>query len=469
MKTLKQTKKEAEAAIKQGKAYHEKKEYDLAIKEYTEAIRLDPTNASAYDFREGMYCREKEYDMAIRDYSEAIRLDPTNAWYYFSRGETYREKKEYDLAIKDYTESIRLALTDDQDFWNCWAARTYYNRGEIYYWKKEYDLAFKDYTEAFRLNPDICSPYVNKEKCSFCRLPHELTHGSIAIGNDKFICSKCINKAEIMGKIKLDNETLYYQIINDYQRYLAFHKEIDSMDESIKYAKWLTNLTIDELRIRAREYVKPRPPEPIIINNTPIHKNKNAELLEGETFKKHSEKDVEVSNLGRVKYDDCILEQYDPQNNGYLFVDIKSTEKTISEKVYRLVAETWLERPDCKGRPEDHKSLLYNTVHHISNNGYDNRKENLMWVTKWQHAMIHPFISINTFNYKELSALLNSYSSINITPNDYQRIISITKRMQQLKDTESESMDDYWFDYENIIEAMEDLIKKNGEGKKDSL
>jgi len=189
------------------------------------------------------------------------------------------------------------------------------------------------------------------------------------------------------------------------------------------------------------------------------------ELLEGEIFKKHPEKDVEVSNLGRVKQGDCILEQYDPKNNGYLFVDIKSIRKTIPEKVYRLVAETWLERPDTKELSKVQKNECYNTVHHISNNGYDNRIENLMWVTEWQHAMIHPWIDINNFNFEELSDLFYSYADINITPDDYQRIINIAKRIQQLENTESKFPGKYDYWYENIIEAMEDLIRKSALNK----
>jgi len=355
--------------------------------------------------------------------------------------------KEYDLAIKDYDEAIRFLPT---------YAWSYYYRGEIYYKKKEYDMAIKDHNEAVRLKRYVPISYINEEKCSFCGLPHELTHGSLAIENDKFICGKCINKAEIMEKIKLDNEAFYHQIIDDYKKYLAFHHKIDSMHESKKSTtEWLTDLTIEELKIKAKEYVKPRPPEPIIINNIPIHKNLNAELLEGESFKKHSKKDVEVSNLGRVKCGECILEQYDPQNNGYLFIDIKSSEKTISEKVYRLVAETWLERPD----------LCYNTVHHISNNGYDNRIENLMWVTEWQHAMIHPFINIDDLYEGELRALFDSYVDINIPPDEYQRIINIVKRIQQMNNDKIKLLG---YDYmgmetndwcNNIIETMENLIK----------
>jgi len=526
MKTQEQIKQEADAAFERGKNYHEKKEYDMAIKEYSEAIRLDPnfvlasvnrgriysrknefdlairdytkainlntTDVSAYLDRGRIYLLKREYDLAIKDYTEAIRLDTTNARAYFGRGHTYRRKKEYDLAIEDYTEAIRLE-PDGLSYCirgNCYAERKeydlaikdynegigldptnywgYYDREEIYYKKGEYDLAIKDYNEAKRLNPTTFNTYINEE-CSFCKLPHQLTNGSLAIGNDTFICGKCINNAEIMEKIKLDNETLYFQIIKNYQKYLAFLNEIDSTNESIEVGVvWLTGLTIDELRIRAMEYVKLKPSEAIIINNIPIHKNQSMELLEGEIFKKHPEKNVEVSNLGRVKQSDSVLEQYDPQNNGYLFVDIKSTRKTISEKVYRLVAETWLERPDLEEPLKNIKSYCYNTVHHISNNGYDNRIENLMWVTEWQHAMIHPWININSFDSGELSDLFYSYAKINITPVDYQRIINIVKRIHQLNNDEIKSSGKY--DYmgmqrndwcNDIIEAMEELIKKD--------
>jgi hypothetical protein len=301
-------------------------------------------------------------------------------------------------------------------------------------------------------------------KCSFCGLPKDLTRdGLISIGNEKWICGKCINRPEIVERLKRDNETLYNDKIIEYcQSHSEFgnelQKEIDKLGDDVYHngnAKWLTNLTIDELRTRAKEYVKPKLPEPVIINNIPIHKNQSTELLEGEAFKKHNKRNVEVSNLGRVKYGDCILEQYDPQNNGYLFVDIKTEKKTTPVKVYRLVAETWLEIPDLKGLPKVHKCFRYNTVHHISNNGYDNRIENLMWVTEWQHAMIHPWISINTFDYLELWGLFTSYSDINIMPADYQRIINITKRMKQL-----ESPGNNYY-YDSIIKAMEDLIRKN--------
>jgi len=361
----------------------------------------------------------------------------------FERGKNYHEKKEYDMAIKEYSEAIRL----DPNF-----VMAYYKRSDVYMEKNENYLAGKDIDKIFMIDP-----YFNRKddipgKCSFCGLPAALAFNLIE-GNDKKICGKCINNTEIMERIERDNETLYHKIgLETFGE--ATNVKIYTWDAIVSsQPKWLTKFTIDELRIKTREYEKPKPPEPILINNIPIHKNQSTELLDGEIFKKHPEKDVEVSNLGRVKQGDCVLEQYDPQNNGYLFVDIKSIRKTIPVKVYRLVAETWVERSDI--------DESYNTVHHISNNGYDNRTENLMWVTEWQHAMIHPWMDINKFNFKELNDLFYSYADINITPNDYQRIINIAKRMQQLENAESKFPGKYDYWYENIIEAMEELIKKN--------
>jgi hypothetical protein len=58
--------------------------------------------------------------------------------------------------------------------------------------------------------------------------------------------------------------------------------------------------------------------------------------------------------------------------NGIKFIEIPIY-------VYRLVAETWLENPNYE---------IYKTVHHITNNGYDNTIYNLMWVSDKQHKII---------------------------------------------------------------------------------
>ena len=60
-----------------GNCLHGKGDNDRAIADYTEAIRLDPKYANAYNNRGVSLQADKgDYDRAIADYNEAIRLDP---------------------------------------------------------------------------------------------------------------------------------------------------------------------------------------------------------------------------------------------------------------------------------------------------------------------------------------------------------------------------------------------------------
>jgi tetratricopeptide (TPR) repeat protein len=143
----------ATAYMNRGRAWYAKKEYDRAIADYGEAIRLDPKFAVAYSGRGRAWSAKKEYDRAIADYGEAIRLDPKDALAYTNRGSAWSAKKEYDRAIADYGEAIRL----DPKF-----AMAYYNRGLAWSAKKEYDRAIADYDEAIRLDPKDASAYTNR-------------------------------------------------------------------------------------------------------------------------------------------------------------------------------------------------------------------------------------------------------------------------------------------------------------------
>jgi tetratricopeptide (TPR) repeat protein len=141
-----------------GLNYLEKKDYDAAIRDFTEAIRLDPNNAYSYNRRSYGYFKKKDYDTAIRDLTEAIRLDPNNTDFskaradvYYSRGLSYLEKEDYDVAIGDFDNAIRLNPKNPKYYEG--KAVAYNNRGNSYLYKKDYDAAIRDYTEAIRLNP----------------------------------------------------------------------------------------------------------------------------------------------------------------------------------------------------------------------------------------------------------------------------------------------------------------------------
>jgi tetratricopeptide (TPR) repeat protein len=79
-----------------------------AVAEFTEALRLDPKNATAYSNRAYVYSGKGDTDRAIADLTEAIRLDPKFVKAYSNRGVAYSGKGDTDRAIADYNEAIRL-------------------------------------------------------------------------------------------------------------------------------------------------------------------------------------------------------------------------------------------------------------------------------------------------------------------------------------------------------------------------
>jgi Flp pilus assembly protein TadD len=126
-------------------AYIGKKEYDRAITDLNEAIRLDPKSSVAYNNCGFAYNVKGDYDRAIADTSEAIRLDPKNSAAYNNRGWAYNMKGEYDRAIVDLNKAIRL---DPK------SSNAYKNRSFAYDSKGEYDHAIADLNEAIRLDPN---------------------------------------------------------------------------------------------------------------------------------------------------------------------------------------------------------------------------------------------------------------------------------------------------------------------------
>ena len=133
-----------------GTAWMQSGELDKAISEYTQAIRLEPTFATAYFSRGLAWATKGETDQAINDYSQAIQLAPTLSSAYLKRATEWDNKGELNKAISDYTDAIRLEPTLG---WVC----TY--RGSAWAKLGEFDKAISDLDEAIRLDPEFAEPY----------------------------------------------------------------------------------------------------------------------------------------------------------------------------------------------------------------------------------------------------------------------------------------------------------------------
>src|SRR5687768_17445347 len=71
----------------------------LPVIAFADASGRRLADASSYNKRGVVYSNRKEYDRAIADFTEAIRLNPREALFYNNRGRIYSNRREYDRAI----------------------------------------------------------------------------------------------------------------------------------------------------------------------------------------------------------------------------------------------------------------------------------------------------------------------------------------------------------------------------------
>jgi tetratricopeptide (TPR) repeat protein len=67
------------AYCNRGSAYLEKKDYDRAIADYDQAVKLDPNDAAAYLGRGSAYLKKGDYDSAYADMEKVLQINPNNA------------------------------------------------------------------------------------------------------------------------------------------------------------------------------------------------------------------------------------------------------------------------------------------------------------------------------------------------------------------------------------------------------
>jgi len=126
--------------------------YATFIYELSKAIDKDPNDCEAY-LRRGLSYSQRyssdcqtlrfdDYNKAVSDFGEAIRINPSYIQAYCARAHAYEDMGDFEHALADYSEAIRLAP-------NNWIA--YFNRGVYFYNRAEYDRAISDFTKAERI------------------------------------------------------------------------------------------------------------------------------------------------------------------------------------------------------------------------------------------------------------------------------------------------------------------------------
>ena len=116
------------ASLKRGDEAKNRKEkrkwFEKAVNDFTQAIRLDPNQATTYVNRSIAHIRLKDYSSAIGDCDRAIAINPNYPDAYNNRGRAYLHPRfrqnELGHAIEEYCRAIAL---------NPNYAHAYFNRG----------------------------------------------------------------------------------------------------------------------------------------------------------------------------------------------------------------------------------------------------------------------------------------------------------------------------------------------------
>ena len=143
----------AEAYNNRGAVKYALGRHDDALADYAEAIRLKPDHANPYYNLGIVKAKLGRYEDALADYAEAIRLKPDHAGAFYNRGVAKAKLGRYEDALVDFAEAIRLK----PDY-----AEAYTNRGVAKAQLGRYEDALADYAEAIRLKPDLAEAYVNR-------------------------------------------------------------------------------------------------------------------------------------------------------------------------------------------------------------------------------------------------------------------------------------------------------------------
>jgi tetratricopeptide (TPR) repeat protein len=127
-----------------------------------EKKRTDAENKGNEHFERGLRNMEAgKYKDAITDFSNYIRFDPHEATAYYNRGKCYVEVKNPEKALPDYSKAIEINA-QDPDFFSM--------RGSAYQDLKKFKEAVADYTKAIELGAHDAAIYENQNlNTPFCK------------------------------------------------------------------------------------------------------------------------------------------------------------------------------------------------------------------------------------------------------------------------------------------------------------
>jgi tetratricopeptide (TPR) repeat protein len=144
---------QSNVVLKRADDFRKTGQFDRAIAEATEAIKLNSKNAVSYWVRGAAYVGRSDYDQAIADLTRAVTLDPKYAAAYSWRAAAWKAKGDDDRALYDADQVVKLLPK---------IGSGYNSRCLILENKGEYAQALPDCETAVKLSPDNALYHINR-------------------------------------------------------------------------------------------------------------------------------------------------------------------------------------------------------------------------------------------------------------------------------------------------------------------
>jgi tetratricopeptide (TPR) repeat protein len=132
----------AEIYLQRGIAYSYLNDWDNALKDFNQALQINPYFADAYNERGTVWRFMGEYAYALTDYGAALRIEPTLAEAYYNRAITHEEQEQYTESEADFSAAIEHNRT---------IAPAFEGRGRIRAQLRDYEGAIADLERYLRM------------------------------------------------------------------------------------------------------------------------------------------------------------------------------------------------------------------------------------------------------------------------------------------------------------------------------
>lgn len=217
-----------EAILLKGKSNLKLYNYQEAIDNFSNAIKLKPA-FDPYLYRGRVYLELNELAYSARDFAMAIEYNPQNIDVYFNLAYVKTLMGEYDSALSSYNEVIKL---------NPLNSNAYVNIGNLKGMMGDSDSAIEYYSKAIKVNPNDAVAYFNRanEKMIISNLSGAIEDLTKAAEID----STNINTIFILAETKMKVKD-FTGASNELQRII----NLDPLNAKVYYMKGVAEISMN--------------------------------------------------------------------------------------------------------------------------------------------------------------------------------------------------------------------------------